>query len=58
MASYRHHCHDDGGHVHCGDSGAHVNCGDCSNGGGGVALALPSPHGGDEYVSPDVEHGL
>jgi hypothetical protein len=57
MASYRRHCHGGGGHVHRGDNGAHVNCGDCSNG-GGVASALPSPHGGDEYVSPDVEHGL
>ena len=59
----RHYLYTDGGgcHVHhgrdsCHDNGVHVSDGDCSNG-GSVVLVLPTPHDGDGYASPSVEHG-
>jgi hypothetical protein len=58
---YHRHGNCGGWHIHhgrgsrCGN-GVHVSDGDCSNG-VGVVSALPPPHGGDEYASPDVEQG-
>jgi len=49
-------CHVHHGHGSCHGNGVHVSDGDCSNG-GCVVLVLPTPHGGDEYASPGVEHG-